>query len=394
MPETANNSPCFFDISMPALFWFNPENDIALARGCRRFTPPRQAALLARYGAPLMWWLGREDDCVLVPELSDRLSAWEREVTAAAGRGPRLVDAVGDGCITSAMPWGWSAYAAFRLAQAGVPPEVLGEWEPKIERLRMLSHRRSASEINRRLGQMIDFGAFGMPAPVVADEAFSVDESARLMGCSGGFYLKSPWSSSGRGVVYGESGVSSRMLERAGAVIREQGSVFLEKAHSRVADFAMLFKACDDGKVRFHGYSRFFNVRGSAYAGNVVASDREILAGLEAYVGQRPLAAVRDALSEILTSLAGEVYRGFLGVDMMIAADGKDGFYLVPCVELNLRMTMGVVAHAVYRKLRRSGLMRVVPGGCPADHQFPSGVLPLVPANDHFSIVFEARNLQ
>ena len=38
---------------MATAYWFCPENDIALGRDTASFTPPRQAAMLGRYGAPL-----------------------------------------------------------------------------------------------------------------------------------------------------------------------------------------------------------------------------------------------------------------------------------------------------------------------------------------------------
>ena len=52
---------------MATAYWFCPENDIALGRDTASFTPPRQAAMLGRYGAPLPWWSGTPDDVVLVP---------------------------------------------------------------------------------------------------------------------------------------------------------------------------------------------------------------------------------------------------------------------------------------------------------------------------------------
>lgn len=82
---------------MPATaYWFCPENDIALASGREIFTPPRQAALLGRYGAPLLWWMGTPDDMVLIPsdltpEEADSLGQWEMQMKARFGSGPRLL---------------------------------------------------------------------------------------------------------------------------------------------------------------------------------------------------------------------------------------------------------------------------------------------------------------
>ena len=73
-----------------------------------------------------------------------------------------------------------------------------------------------------------------------------------------------------------------------------------------------------------------------------------------------------------------------MGVDMMVVRRG-DGFALVPCVELNLRMTMGVVAHRIHALTGMEGTMRVCPG---KKATATRGALPLVPENPYFNIEF------
>ncbi|MDE6174295.1 MAG: hypothetical protein K2F88_01880, partial [Duncaniella sp.] len=53
---------------------------------------------------------------------------------------------------------------------------------------------------------------------------------------------------------------------------------------------------------------------------------------------------------KILGGLIGNSYRGWLGVDMMVYRE-DDAMKLMPCIELNLRMTMGVVALKMQEKL-------------------------------------------
>ena len=54
-------------------------------------------------------------------------------------------------------------------------------------------------------------------------------------------------------------------------------------------------------------------------------------------------------MEESLASLLNRGYCGFLGVDMMICLE--DGRYLLhPCVEINLRMNMGVVSHTIFNR--------------------------------------------
>ena len=157
---------------MPATaYWFCPENDIALASGREVFTPPRQAALLGRYGAPLLWWMGTPNDIVLIPsdltpEEADSLGQWEMHMKARFGAGPRLLSCLQGENIDSLRPWGWSGYTARCLRRAGAPSHLLDEIRPGLDRLRQLSHRKSSVEITRRLDESLDLASFGIPPSV------------------------------------------------------------------------------------------------------------------------------------------------------------------------------------------------------------------------------------
>jgi hypothetical protein len=140
--------------------------------------------------------------------------------------------------------------------------------------------------------------------------------------------------------------------------------------------------------VRFYGYSLFFNAHGDAYGGNLIADDEAIKAELTKHVPEGLIDDIREALTRILADLTEGDYEGFMGVDMMIA-DGQQGqAIVVPCVELNLRTTMGVIAHSVTQRLRHVGIsgryvMQMTIG---QTHTSANEVLALVPKNDMFNI--------
>lgn len=160
----------------------------------------------------------------------------------------------------------------------------------------------------------------------------------------------------------------------------------IEHHHQVVADFAMLFEATATG-VTSIGLSRFHNCRRAAYAGNDLATDAEIRSDLSAMIPGKLLDAVEESLRVILAEMTVGSYRGPLGVDMLIAAGPDGSRYLVPCVELNLRCTMGFVAHALRKRLPFSyRRMSVAPSRTGASER---NQLQLVPPNPCFSIVAE-----
>lgn len=154
----------------------------------------------------------------------------------------------------------------------------------------------------------------------------------------------------------------------------------IEPAYDKAIDFAMLFEARGDGEVKAQGWSEFSTVRQSVYTGNRLATDNEIVADITRYVGPSLLQAVGSALEQILTEIIGGKYVGPLGIDMM-----ADTNRLVPCVELNLRPTMGTVARRVRQMLgadyRRMRVVNTKKEGCPATS------LDLVPPVGDFRII-------
>ena len=67
------------------IYWFNPENDIALGLDARGgFTPPRAAVAMRQAGAllPLLW--AGDDDRVLTVDVTD---SRDERVVSAVGRG-------------------------------------------------------------------------------------------------------------------------------------------------------------------------------------------------------------------------------------------------------------------------------------------------------------------
>jgi predicted ATP-grasp superfamily ATP-dependent carboligase len=99
-----------------------------------------------------------------------------------------------------------------------------------------------------------------------------------------------------------------------------------------------------------------------------------------------------------MSKLLGGQYEGYFGIDMMIY-DDNGTMMIAPCVEVNLRMTMGVVAHRLMERVVAPGLharMRVEHHGLTAyekanvdGQRLTGGTISLVPPNSHFSITLE-----
>ena len=90
-----------------------------------------------------------------------------------------------------------------------------------------------------------------------------------------------------------------------------------EPFYDKVKDFAMEFNVSDDGVDRA-GYSLFEADARGIYKENLLASDEVIERILSEYVSRDLLDKIWKRLQVELQSLLGAVYRGYLGVDMMV----------------------------------------------------------------------------
>lgn len=325
------------------LWWFNPENDIALARNIASFTPPKAGVEMRRAGALLPMWLGGSGDMVDCDGVDEAiLSRWQRDF--------RIEVEPWSHCSAglSPTPWGWSQAARKHFADRGFNLDALPR-DDVLDRMRTLSHRRTAAQVARIVNEQADF-----PLWPAAEGAAYVEELRRLISRSGRWVVKSPWSSSGRGLLYADSGNIERIVSSAAGTIRQQGSVMVERAARRVLDFAMLFNVISDGDVEFVGYSIFDADERGAYQGNIVDSDDALKALITQYIPARQLDDVRTMLSSAIRQVVGNDYSGPIGVDMLIAdADGKN--ILDAVVEINFRYTMGFVAHSLARHVAKRG---------------------------------------
>ncbi|MDE5594462.1 MAG: hypothetical protein K2I89_02680, partial [Muribaculaceae bacterium] len=261
-----------------------------------------------------------------------------------------------------------------------------------------LSHRRTAALLRDETAPQLDFSI--APAAV---EIKTTGDLERLLKSQPESIMKSPWSSSGRGLIDTRLLTASEAIRRAEGIMRRQGSILVEKAYERTADFALLFE-CHGGKCSFVGYS-FFNTDNSGnYTGNMLAEDERLLEAIGKYYPTERVKTVSNVLCGALERIIAPYYNGPLGIDMLVATLDDGSTLLDATVELNLRMTMGFVAHRLserYIAEGSEGNYSVVPSNkTPVsdtmdveDRKMVSGRINLTPPGGLFSFVADVHRL-
>lgn len=240
-------------------------------------------------------------------------------------------------------PWGWDAAIRHQLLRANASLESFLPTRCDVEKMRVISSRRFAAE--QVLPCLLD-----IDRRLVGESHYchTIDEALELMEHNRNSVLKSPWSSSGRGVRYVEPITpTEHLLGWMRNVINVQGGIMVEPLYNKVTDFGMEFYAKADGIVDYCGFS-MFETRNGAYSGSILATEEAKRAMLSRLINLSLLDAVKEQLCCKLSEKLAGIYEGPLGVDMMVVTGNEgDGFLLHPCVELNLRRTMGHVALAL-----------------------------------------------
>ena len=300
---------------------------MALASGSPYYMAPSSAKKMANDLAVLPAWYADAGSEILVTD--SRQVEWLRN-------GCRMPLSV-KGVLSVSdeheeiVPWGWSPALKHRLG-VGVKREI------DVDTLRLLSSRMTAVNLLPKLRVEGTVGESFWLSSLEDVSAFSIKHDRVL--------LKAPWSGSGKGIQPLCGLPDDNLKGWIRRIIATQGGVVAEPFYTKVKDFAMEFKV--EGKdVAFVGYSLFeTDVRG-IYKENFLASDVVIEDILSEYVSRNLLYAVRENLLRELTDILGGDYQGYLGVDMMIVRCGEE-LLVHPCIEVNLRMNMGVVSRLLF----------------------------------------------
>lgn len=293
---------------------FNPEHDLCLANGDANFVPPRVALEFGKDCAGLTAWIEQSPDGEIVP-------------------------------------WGWDSALKNRLLREGVSPSLLPS-DKELDAIRRLSHRRMAVKAEQFVrDQVLAAGQNAMLRP--EGDVLEVKSLGDAVAAVDRFHdavMKAPISGSGRGIRWARSGELSKSdLGWCSRTIERQGSVIIEKRCGIVQESAMLFHI-GASEVTFEGLSLFYSDNG-AYKGNILGSDSwitEKLCGLLSKDAATMLPSIQDALKAFISKEFLGEYKGFVGVDMFIYRDEDGVCKIAPAVELNVRMTMGLLARRVF----------------------------------------------
>lgn len=331
------------------LYIFNPENDMALGCGRDSYNAPAWTVLFRHDLELLPAYFATPGSMILTTDAASAQSWIDAQGLYAEAIETTHLRGLKD---INIEPWGWSMPLCKELMRAGIHHSALPSPEA-MKMVRNLAHRRISiavhEAIKRELGQEFS------PIPVELSDTDAVTQWAlQHPGC----YIKTPWSGSGRGV-YRAIDAGTMQFERwCRGAINKQGSVLCEIALDKVLDFALEFR-CNSGQCVFVGYSVFTSDSQNQYGGGIVDSTQALH---DIIAAQYPaISEMTDAMTHVVQQLIAPHYDGYLGVDMLLYHTADGVIDIDPCVEVNLRCTMGLVTSVMGERHGMRGTFSIVP---------------------------------
>ena len=320
------------------LYIFNPWHDMALANFTPYYKVPAGIVRMSNDLSFLPLWYAPDGALIYVADIFTVETFRSQIADFKDFSSERFVS---DTVSYEINPWGWSPALVHKLSVGGADISSLPD-SVFLDKIRYLSGRQRCVEV---LSQLLCVDG-------ICGKAFccnKLEEVRMYLEANGSLILKAPWSGSGRGLYR-----VCRQSWNANAegwisrILRTQGCVMAEPVYNKVCDFAMEFYSSSDGDVTFAGYSLFETDDFGNYKQNILMSDASIEEHLLSYgITSATLHEVRKKLIEIFSGMVSGHYTGYFGVDMMICSQNGE-ILLHPCVEINMRMNMGVVSRIFF----------------------------------------------
>lgn len=359
----------------PDVFLFNPTCEYAVANGRASWQPNRLLQKMETDLATLPQFFTQPNDIILTeklpsPEFIYSFNQFAYQLPQFFKKHDFIKEAqVEPNALNRLVPWGWSLVAHRLLSPLKTfcshefKSSPVFNWNPESKEL---YSKRFALKILTKLLSELHYD-FILPKHLLTEICTTQPEIEKTVSKWGKVMIKAPWSSSGRGLQpITKTPVHQKVWEKITGIINDQGFVIAEPYLNKVADLAFQFKI-EKGKIYFLGISNFFTDSKGQYQGNFINGipneyDNEVVA----FLNFLPDVLIKPIIKILESSRLPSLYEGNFGVDMLIFRDEKNRLKVNPCLEINLRQNMGLLAlqleklissdkKAVYRMFYQQG---------------------------------------
>lgn len=370
--------------------YFNPGHETAVLHGLENYTPPANVNRMIRELAYLPAWYADKNDLVYMKDnaFPQFLSSLPKELKpfpkAISQKELRLKKTVLP--EMEAAPWGLSPHSLHMFQELKRNYQMnmfVPEWKKEYFNL---TGRQTAAECL----DLIRLKLPDLPLPVTPKFCRRIREVEKYQILQNApFVVKTPYSSSGRGLLWlPERRLTAKERIWIDGAFKKQGTVSIECGLNKIQDFALEFYSDGEGNITFEGISVFGTEQQGSYSGNILGNQVYLRNLITKWVKEEVYYQIKNTVTEVLQSVYGSIYKGYLGVDMFVYKTKRDAYEIHPCVEINMRYTMGMVAIRLSEKYLTTTTVgdfhvtyEKTPGEAYERHRFMQETYPLVIEN-------------
>ena len=336
---------------VPNIYIFNATCEMAISNGTVSFMPNRILTRFEQDLDVLPICYAESEDVILVNQIPDaKFLESLQDVGISIPRFKLFPQALNNQAFLKEekaylKPWGWSPRIHHQLApfksqcSQAYLDQPNANWKTEHKELysrklalECLEYITSNSPSNKYISRDI--------FPVICTKQSEVEE---LQNKWQQVVIKSPWSSSGRGLQVLRKAFINKSVEQAlGGVLKSQGYVMVEALVDKQLDFSVQFHSDGKGNLEFLGFGFFDTNDNGQYQANYIGYTPNLFnQSLSKEEQELLVTEIEKALKEYNIT---DEYCGYLGVDCMLFLDTKGEMKVQPCLEINLRYNMGTIA--------------------------------------------------
>ncbi len=335
------------------IFLFNPTCEFAIANGSPNWQPNSLLQKMEADLSVLPLFFAKKNDFVLADKMPS--SEFIENLQRTSVEIPNFIlknEATSNQQFiqlpkNKLLPWGWSPAAhqflfpLKELCSSEFRQSPVFNWKPEH---REITSRKFALDILTQVSKSINAN-FVLPSELYPKICITQNDFENAIKQWGKIMVKAPWSSSGRGLQpITKTPVHQKVWEKVLGIVREQGYAIAEPYLNKVLDLAFLFEL-KKGKAGFLGISNFCTNQKGQYEGNYInglplTTDKSI-----AEFAKTVEREIREPLAKAIeNSKMAVFYEGVFGVDTLVYTDESGKLKINPCLEINVRHTMGLLS--------------------------------------------------
>ena len=327
-----------------AIHYFNPGHETAILNASKHYHPPAHVAKMQGDLAFLPAWYASDEDFVFM-----ETPLPEDFILSCAPLNLRVKPVTSADFSKSKETFQYSAIDLWGISPQSVHffekiseekglSFAIPQWQEEFRFLgsRFASQKLLAGLLNRIPGLEQELLPHFI-SNIEAVEQHTVQSQEQLL-------IKSPFSSSGRGLLRlfpGKLAQSEKQI--LNGMLKKQAQVSIEKMLDKCLDFSMHFEITAQEGTRFVGYSIFQTNDKGAYEKSCLDSQDCLEKQITNWIDSDLLLQARKTLTGMIHEMYSPYYKGTVGVDMLIYKVGSS-YHLHPCVEINMRKSMGYLA--------------------------------------------------